>query len=117
MGKYQYSPYQKYHAKRTEVDGIKFASKREAERYKELLLLQRAGEISGLKLQVKYELIPKQTDPVTGKAVRACNYIADFVYMENGKQITEDCKGMKTEVYKLKKKLMLYKYGIAIRES
>lgn len=100
----------KYGARKVYVDGIKFDSKHESDRYRELVILQRAGEISDLKLQVPFELIPKQDGE------RACCYKADFTYIENGQLVVEDAKGYKTEVYKLKKKLMLKEYGIKIRE-
>ena len=100
----------KYHAIKTTVNGILFDSKREAHRYYELLLLEKAGEISDLKLQVPYELIPKQ------KGERACIYKADFVYRQNGETIVEDVKGVRTDAYKIKRKLMLWRYGIRIRE-
>jgi hypothetical protein len=80
-------------------------------------LLERAGEIMHLKRQVKYELIPKQ------EGERACHYIADFVYYEknpdgkNYKMIVEDCKGFKTDVYRLKKKLFQWRYGVKILET
>lgn len=107
----------KYQAQKCVYNGIQFDSKREANRYAELLLLSRSGQITGLKRQVKFELIPAQKDE-KGKCVeRAVSYIADFVYQdENGRTVIEDTKGMRTEVYKIKKKLMLYKYGIKIRE-
>ena len=92
-------------------DGIKHDSIKEANRWCELNLLQRAGIISDLKRQVKFELIPKQ------EGERAVTYIADFVYIENGKKVVEDAKGCRTEVYKLKKKMMLYFHGIKIRET
>ena len=101
------------------VDGIKFASKKEANRYCELRILERAGQISDLQLQVEFILIPAQYREVDGKrkcVERECKYFADFVYKENGKRIVEDAKGFKTDVYKIKRKLMLYKYGIRIRE-
>ena len=100
----------KYNAKKTVLDGITFASKKESKRYQELRLLERAGEIQYLELQKVYELIPKQSGE------RACKYIADFVYMENGKQIVEDVKGKLTPVYIIKRKLMLHVHGIKIRE-
>ncbi len=101
----------KYRNKRVVVDGISFDSKKEAARYKELRMLERAGIISGLQLQVPFELIPKQNGE------RACTYKADFVYEQNGKKVVEDTKGMKTDVYKIKRKLMLYRYGIKIKET
>lgn len=92
-----------------------FDSKKEAGRYYELSMLLRAGVISNLRLQVPFELIPAQR--INGKVVeRACKYIADFVYMENGKMVVEDAKGMRTDVYKIKRKLMLKEYGIKIKE-
>ena len=92
-------------------DGIKHDSIKEANRWCELLLLQRAGMIQDLQRQVKYELIPKQ------EGERAVYYIADFVYTENGKKVVEDVKGMRTKEYKLKKKMMLYFHGIRIKET
>lgn len=100
----------KYHATRTVVDGITFDSKREAARYAELKLMQRAGLISDLRRQVKYELIPKQ------QGERAVSYIADFVYSEDGQTVVEDVKGVRTPVYRIKKKLMLWRHGVRIRE-
>jgi hypothetical protein len=105
----------KYHSKKTEVDGIKFDSKKEAERYYELRLLEIAGAISDLKMQVKFELIPSQR--INGKSVeRPCTYVADFVYKENGKTIVEDTKGFRTKDYIIKRKLMLWVHGIRVRE-
>ena len=112
----------KYHAKKTIVDGIQFDSKREAQRYQQLKLMEKAGIICDLKMQVKRELIPAQY--IDGKCVeRAITYTSDFEYYvlkesigEVGKHIVEDVKGMRTDVYKIKKKLMLYKYGIQITE-
>lgn len=98
----------KYKAKKTEVDGIKFDSQKEANRYLDLLVLQRAGLIQDLHRQVKYELQPHYKK--NGKTIRAINYIADFTYFLNGKLIVEDTKGYRTEVYKLKKKIFEYKY-------
>lgn len=106
----------KYNNEKMVVDGIAFDSKREARRYQELKALEKAGQITDLKLQVPYTLIPSQKDE-NGKTIRGVKYIADFVYRQNGEEIVEDCKGFRTDVYKMKKKLMLYKYGITIRES
>ena len=92
-------------------DGIKHDSIKEANRWCELKLLERAGLIQDLQRQVKYELIPKQDGE------RPVYYIADFVYCENGKKVVEDVKGCRTEVYKLKKKMMLYFHGISIKET
>ena len=105
----------KYGAKKTEIDGILFDSRHEAHRWIELKYMERAGIIRDLRRQVPYELIPAIAD---GKKTvqRAISYVADFVYTENGQTVVEDAKGMKTEVYKLKKKMMRWKYGIEIRE-
>lgn len=102
----------KYHNQKTKtVDGIEHDSKHEAERWMELQMLQRAGEIANLRRQVPFELIPKQ------EGERACNYIADFVYLDkSGKTVVEDAKGVRTDVYKIKKKLMLWRYDICIKE-
>lgn len=105
----------KYHAEKTELDGIVFDSKKEAQRYAELKLLERSGAIHNLQRQVRYELIPAQKKD--GKTVeRACHYIADFVYTENGKTVVEDVKGFRTKEYVLKRKLMLRVHGIEVRE-
>lgn len=100
-------------------DGIVHDSQREANRWIELKLLERAGQIKNLNRQVKFVLIPKQAEYV-GKRVkvleRECSYIADFVYQENGQTIVEDTKGIKTKDYIIKRKLMLYVHKIKIRE-
>ena len=94
-----------------------FDSRKEEARYRELLLLERAGKITDLKRQVKFELIPAQHDE-KGKCIeRAVNYWADFVYTEDRKVIVEDAKGFRTDVFKIKKKLMLYMHGIRIKET
>ena len=106
----------KYHSKKVTINGQTFDSQKEARRFRELLLLERAGAITGLQRQVKFELIPSQR--IGGKVVeRACGYVADFVYMENGQQVVEDAKGMRTQEYRLKRKLMLWVHGIRIRET
>lgn len=105
----------KYGAKKvTTATGQTFDSVREYQRFCELNLMQRAGVISDLECQVKFELIPSQK--VGGKVWRPTTYVADFVYMENGKKVVEDAKGMKTEVYRIKKKLMLHVHGIEVKE-
>ena len=101
----------KYGAIRTEIDGISFDSKREAARYQELRLLEQAGEIENLRLQVPYELIAKS------KYGRSIKYVADFVYSRNGLTVVEDAKGVRTPVYRLKKRMMAEKYGIQIKET
>ena len=123
--------YRKYNNKKIEVDGITFDSKKEANRYKELSLLQKAGKISGLRTQVRYVLIPSQrevSDEVytrgenkgkykPGKLLeRECTYVADFVYYKDGKVIVEDTKGFRTKEYIIKRKLMLYVHHIQIKE-
>lgn len=107
----------KYHAKKTIVDGITFDSAREARRYSELKLLERAGAIRDLKRQVRYELIP--AFDVDGKHYRPTSYVADFVYTDckTGTEVVEDCKGYRTDVYRLKAKMFAHKYGVVIRES
>lgn len=107
----------KFNAKKTVVDGIKFDSKAEARRYKALKEMERSGEIESLVLQPEYELQPHYRSPGTGKTVRAIKYRADFQYKENGKTVVEDVKGKKTDVYKLKKKLFEYRYGVPIKET
>lgn len=99
----------KYVNKKTVVDGITFASRREANRYSELRLLERAGEIQNLRLQVPYRL------EVNG--VLVCKYLCDFQYEEKGKEVVEDCKGMRTPLYVVKAKLMLAVHGINVLET
>lgn len=117
----------KYGAHKTIVDGIEFDSKKEAKRFTELKLLERAGAISDLKRQVKFVLIPAQREPDTkgpkggvikGKLLeRECSYIADFTYLdEEGKLVVEDTKGFRTSDYKIKRKLMLFVHKIKIKE-
>lgn len=106
----------KYRSKKVEYGGEKFDSKRELQRWLELRLMLRAGQISDLRRQVPFELIPKQKDP-DGKAVRAVSYVADFVYTQNGRQVVEDAKGARTRDYIIKRKLMLSVHGIWVRES
>ena len=106
----------KYGNRKTVVDGITFDSKKEATRYAELKLLQRAGEIFDLQRQVPFTLIPKQTRD--GKVIeRPCVYKADFVYKEkDGTEVVEDVKGVCTKEYRIKKKLMLWQFGIIVKE-
>lgn len=105
----------KYGSQKITVDGIEFDSRKEAHRYSELRLMERGGLIQDLQRQVKFELIPSQR--YDGKVVeRPCNYVADFVYQENGQTIVEDTKGFRTKDYIIKRKLMLYLCGIRIRE-
>ena len=108
----------KYNNKKITVEGQIFDSKKEANRYKELRLLEKAGEIKDLRTQVKFKLIPAQRDEATGKVIeRECSYKADFVYYEeDGETVVEDVKGFRTKDYIIKRKLMLYQYGLRIRE-
>ena len=99
----------KYGNIKTEIDGIIFHSKGEANRYLELKRLMRGNVISSLQLQ------PKFTIAINGYKI--CDYIADFSYIENGESIVEDFKGHRTDVYKLKKKLVKALYGVDIRET
>lgn len=122
----------KYGNNKVEQDGIKFDSKKELKRYNELLLLQKAGEISDLQRQVKYELIPpiyeevvvqlKTKEKVVKKSVQlAITYTADFVYKDkNGTIIANDVKASKffqDNSYKIKKKLFRWRYGFDITET
>lgn len=131
-----YPPYMakkesKYKSKKVTVDGLEFASRKEAKRWTELRILEKAGAISDLKTQVKFVLVPAQreADQVgarggikKGKTIeRECAYIADFVYKDNqGETVVEDVKGYKGggayELFKIKRKLMLYVHGIRIIE-
>lgn len=109
----------KYHAKKAEVDGHKFDSMKEANRYCELKLMERAGAITSLILQPKFELQPAYTN-ADGKKQRAINYIADFMYydIDLDRTIVEDVKSpaTRTQVYMVKKKLFEYKFGMVVRE-
>lgn len=119
--------YQKYHAHKVNVGNMVFDSKKEYRRYLELKAMEEAEQISDLKRQVKYVLIPAQREPDTigkrggkikGKLIeRECSYIADFVYKDTeGKLVVEDTKGMRTTEYVIKRKLMLYLKNIRIKE-
>ena len=120
---------------KVEVDGIKFDSKKEARRYSELTLLQRAGQISDLQLQREFELIPAQYETFerygkTGKRLqdgqrcieKSCTYKADFSYMKDGQLVVEDVKGYRDPAsagyakFVIKRKLMLWVHGIKITE-
>ncbi len=99
----------KYRNEKVKIDGVAFDSKAEAKRYNELQLMIRAGKIADLKLQPTYELQPAFRDK-HGKHQRAITYRADFAYMESGSVVVEDVKGMETEVFKIKAKLLRYRY-------
>lgn len=120
----------KYHNRKvTTSDGIQHDSQKEARRWCELRLLERAGKITDLQRQVEFELIPAQYESYEryskkgGKladgmrlAERKCSYVADFVYIENGVKVVEDTKGVKTKDYIIKRKLMLYVHHVRIKE-
>ena len=127
--------YRKYNNKKIIVDGITFDSKKEAKRYKDLKMLERAGIIHDLQRQVKYVLIPAQYErtslvcvkgnnkgkPKKGRLIeRECAYYADFVYMQDGNTIVEDVKGYREgqayNLFVIKRKLMLYVHGIIVKE-
>ena len=123
----------KYNSRRVSVGGITFDSIREAKRFQELHYLQRVGAISELELQVKFELIPAQYETYErygkrgqrlkdGKKCveRAATYVADFVYQQGGQTIVEDAKGYRKgtayDLFVIKRKLMLERHGIKVRE-
>lgn len=117
----------KYHAQKTEIDGFIFDSKKEGLYYLRLKDMCKRGEITDLRLQVPFELLPaiyrdetvhlKTKDKIVRKLVqRPVNYIADFVYKKNGIEYVIDAKGMRLSDYKLKKKMMLALRGIEVIE-
>ena len=129
----------KYRSKKVTIDGVTYDSKKEYRRWCELCLLQKAGKITGLERQVPFELIPAQKrtvetgerykrnilaqgiragDPKTKEVTleQSCVYKADFVYKQDGRQVVEDTKGVRTADYIIKRKLMLWVHGIKIRE-
>lgn len=120
----------KYGNKKITVDGVAFDSRKEYLRWCELCLLEKAGQITDLKRQVKYVLIPAQYEEYerysekTGKRLKngtrciekECSYVADFVYKQDGHTVVEDTKGYKTETYIVKRKLMLHVHCIRIHE-
>lgn len=121
------SRFNKYHAKKSEADGITFDSRKEMLRYLELKALLERGEISDLRRQVPFELLPpiyreeivhlKTKDKTVSRCIqRAVKYTADFVYLRDGREIIEDSKGMRTKEYVLKKKMMLSLLGKEIVE-
>lgn len=106
-------------------------SKKEEKRKQELQMLERAGKIQDLQYQVEFELIPVQREPdivgprggvKRGKCIEhACKYVADFVYVQNGEKVVEDVKGYRDgsayAIFKIKRKLMLWRYGIRVKET
>lgn len=126
-------PQTKYFNKKVVVDGIEFDSKKEGQRYRQLRLMQQRGEISSLRLQVPFELIPNQYETLTVQLKtktkqiqklieRKVEYVADFVYtdLRSNETVVEDVKGYKMggayDVFKIKRKLMLHVYGIKVKE-
>lgn len=109
-------PRAKYGNTKTEVNGVKYDSKKEAKRAEQLELQQRLGLISDLERQVKFVLQP--SFEFAGHKIREIAYVADFVYIENGNKVVEDVKSpaSKTPLYKLKKKMMMYVHGIEVKE-
>lgn len=116
----------KLHAEKVDMtmpDGtlMHFDSKREARRYMDLWLMQRSGEITNLRTQVKYPLLPKQVRS-DGTQERAIDYVADFVYEKDGETVVEDSKGFRNtasaayRVFVMKRKMMLYFHGVTVRE-
>jgi len=103
----------KYNNVKTVIDGIKFDSKKEAKRYTELQLLAHQNLISDLRLQVPFVLAPSVV--IGGRKKPAIRYIADFVYYDKGKQVIEDVKGVLTDVFRIKRHLMMVQ-GNEIRE-
>lgn len=129
----RYKQQTKYYNKKVVIDGIEFDSQKEGHRYKELCLMQLAGKINQLRLQVPFELIPNQyetftvqlktkTKQVQKLVERKVEYVADFVYndLEKGETVVEDVKGYRLggayAVFQIKRKLMLQVYGIKVRE-
>ena len=116
----------KYNARKTFVCGLWFDSRKEAKRYLALKELEQAGEISDLRRQVVYHLIPPQREPdrigprggrIKGKLIeRGVDYIADFVYVKDGQEIVEDVKGRRTPEYVIKRKLMRWVHSVDVRE-
>jgi hypothetical protein len=98
----------KYKSIPTTLDGIRFASKREASHYATLKLMQQAGAISDLKIQPRF--------PIEVNGVKICTYVADFEYYEKGQRFVVDVKGVKTAVYRMKRLLMWAVHGIEITE-
>ena len=105
----------KYKNTKVTIGAKTFDSKKEAKRYQELYSLTLGRHIQDLRLQVPFDLIPAQK--INGKHHRQVRYIADFVYLENGKQVVEDVKGYRTREYAIKKRLMKLFYDIDIRET
>lgn len=99
----------KYNNQKVEVDGVVFDSKHEGKDWKNLCAMEAAGLITNLRRQVPFELQPKYVTR-DGRKIRAITYVADFVYERDGVTYAQDSKGMKTDVYKIKRKMFEYKY-------
>lgn len=111
----------KYGAKAVVIDNIRFASQKEGRRYGELKLLEKAGKISNLQLQPRYDLHARNCGPSAGSGEKVGEYRADFAYLEGkdwgrGRWVVEDVKGFKTPLYKWKRKHVFAQYGISITE-
>ena len=121
----------KYNNRKVTINGVTYDSEKEYRRYRELLLLEKAGAITDLQRQVKFVLIPAQYETFErygkkgqrlkdGKRCieRSVDYYADFVYTENGQKVVEDTKSepTRTKDYVIKRKLMMYIHGIRVRE-
>ena len=119
----------KYGAKKASIGCETFDSTKEARRWQQLQLMERDGKINSLQRQVKYMILPEHREPDTkgprggikkGRIIeRARYYVADFVYydVDARQAVVEDCKGFRTEAYKLKKAMMYDRYGIRIKET
>lgn len=106
----------KYHNRKVVIDGITFDSQREGDYYCELKMLRMAGEVIDFERQVTFELQPKFKH--FGKTERAIKYIADFVvHYKDGRTVVVDVKGDKTDVYRIKRKMLLYKHPDMIFEE
>lgn len=107
----------KYHNARTKVDGLVFDSKREADRWMALRARAEAKDITNLRRQVSFDLTTlNRVAPEEGGFQTVGRYIADFTYLENGRVVVEDAKGVRTALYKWKKKHFEIEYGLSIRE-
>jgi hypothetical protein len=109
----------KYRSTPCQVGGDRYRSKRERDRHQALLLLQRAGAISGLEREVAFDLAPGIKIAGESRARPPLRYFADFVYVDarTGATVVEDAKGVQTPVYRVKKHLMATVHGIHVMES
>lgn len=103
----------KYKARKTVVNGITFASKLESERFQQLRIMEQAGQISGLMLQVEFQILKGWINPNNGEKIRSRHYVADFVYNDRltGRWVIEDTKGVETAEFRLKWDYMKSLYG------